>query len=507
MDNKCEVLWDLKDISKYFTGVKALDNLSLKIKTGEIHGLMGENGCGKSTLIKCISGVHQQDEGIIYYKGKPVSLNSPTAARNHGVATIFQEFSLVPTLSVAENIFLNRLPGKGGTKGFVNWQDMNEKAKGILQQLDIEINPERIVNTLSVAQQQLVEIAKALSMDASLLIMDEPTAALGLSEIKKLHQLVRKLRDKGYAIIYISHRMDEVVELVDCVTVMKDGKIVGECCRDEIAVDKIVRFMIGNDISDHYPKEVNVKQDVIFDANNLFTENGVNGATFDIKRGEIFGLAGLIGSGRTEIAKAIFGVDRLIEGNINLYNKNLLNIKRVKSPKEAIRNGMAFITENRKYDGLFMNFFAGENITIVKLKKIIKSIFLRLNDEGKVGKSFIEKLRITPLALEKSVQFLSGGNQQKVIIARWIYSEADIFIMDEPTQGIDVNAKVEVYNLMNELTRQGKSILFISSDFPELLAMSDRIGIVDNGNIEKIIDRSELDRAKLMQLVLAKQNI
>jgi len=495
-------LWELKNVTKKFPGIKALDKISLKIFDGEIHGLLGENGSGKSTLIKCLSGVYQPDEGIIYKEGHQVTLYNPMVARQNGVATIFQEFSLIPSLTVAENIFLGRLPVGNGKQGFVNWPQMKEKSKEVLDNLHISIDPEKYIKDLSVAQQQMVEIAKALSMNATMLIMDEPTTALGMAEIKQLHLLVRRLAEQGCAIIYISHRLDEVVDLVDRATVLKDGKIVGECNKDELKIQSIVKIMVGDDITEHYPKKRNAKNEILFSFNNLTTDEGVNGVTFDIRRGEVLGLAGLIGSGRSEIARAIFGVDKLLDGNITVAHKEKVKTQNRITPQNAIRDGIAFVTENRKYDGLFMNFFAQQNITIAKMEKILRNKMLSLKTEDKVGEEYVEKLQISPLALQKSVQYLSGGNQQKVIISRWIFSQAELFIMDEPTQGIDIHAKIEVYKLMNELTQQGKSILFISSDFPELIAMSDRIAIIRNGKVDGIYDATKVDRSDLMQKVL-----
>lgn len=505
IENK-EPLWELSNVTKIFPGLKALNKVSMKIYRGEIHGLVGENGSGKSTLIKCISGVYQPDEGTIYYKGEPVYLKDPIYARRHGVATIFQEFSLINNLTVAENIFLGRWPvGSKNKVGFVKWKEMKNKAVRVLERLNIYIDPEKIVGELSVAQQQLVEIAKALSVDSSLVIMDEPTTTLGFSEIKQLHSITRNIASNGYAVIYISHRLNEVVELVDRASIMKDGQLVGEFTAEEINIPSIVKLMIGDEIKEHYPKERNATDEVLFSFNNLCTKEGVSSASFDVRRGEIFGLAGLIGSGRSEIARAIFGADKLIGGTIEKKSTNLKKpySSQDYSPQKAINNGIALITENKKYDGLFMNFFAQENITIANLKNILVGWFLSLKKENSATINFINKFQISTQALQKTVQFLSGGNQQKVIIARWIFSQADLFIMDEPTQGIDVLAKVFIYKLMNDLTRQGKSIIFISVDFPEIIAMSDRIGIVKGGKIIEICDATSVNRSDLMQKTLA----
>ncbi len=499
---KHKVLWELKHVSKEFAAVKALNDVSIQFRTGEIHALLGENGSGKSTMIKCIAGVHQPETGEIFYQGKRVEVSSPIVARRLGVATIFQEFSLVPTLSVCENIFLGRLPRRGAHgKGAIDWDRMRSEASNIMAKLGIEIDPMAIVGTLSVAQQQLVEITKAISIDATLLIMDEPTAALGQSEIVQLHALTRRLRDSGCAIIYISHRLDEVVELVDCVTVLKDGKIVSGCTGDNINTGEIVRLMVGSEIEEHYPKEQNATDAVMYRVSGMSTGKGVCDVTLDIRRGEVLGLAGLVGAGRTEIARAIFGVDALRSGTVEINGRTVS----VRKPQDAIKNGIAFLSENRKSDGLFMNFHSGPNITIVNLKKILRRRFLNLKRERAIGEEYIRKLQISTEALDKSVQFLSGGNQQKVVIARWLHSGAELIILDEPTQGIDVKAKVEVYNLINELTHDGKAVLLISSDLEELFAMSDRIAVVKGGRILSTLKTGEITKNQLMEIILGNQ--
>jgi len=351
-----------------------------------------------------------------------------------------------------------------------------------------------------VAEQQMVEIAKALSMEAELVIMDEPTAAIGLEEIERLHGLVRNMAEHGIAIIYISHRLDEVVQVIDRVTVLKDGQVVGERLKEELTVKGIVEMMIGSDVKEHYPKERNRTRELLLSVSDIHTDRGVNGASFELYRGEVFGLAGLIGMGRTEIALAIFGIDPIRRGRLRLHSlPGRRGTSGFSSPQEAIRSGVALLTENRKATGLFMNFDGPKNVSIAKLDSISRYGVLSLRREGEQARQYIQKLRITPAALERSVQYLSGGNQQKVIIARWMFSQAEVFILDEPTQGIDVGAKVEVYNLINDLTRQGKAVILISSDFDELLAMSDRIGIVNRGRISEIRDAREIDKKYLVE--------
>jgi len=495
MSGQASPLWQLVDLSKAFPGVQALDRVSLPIERGQIHALLGENGSGKTTLAKCLAGAHQPESGQMLLEGTPVSLEHPLDAVAHGVATIYQEFSLVPSLTVAENIFLGR-PLRKPRTGLVDWDRMRRHTNLLLQQLSIEIDPQAVVGQLSVAEQQLVEIAKAMSLESSLLIMDEPTAALGLTETRRLHELIRRLAGQGKAILYISHRLDEVFQIADRVTVLKDGRRVDTRPIGELEMNDVVRMMIGLDIEHHYPKETNSQAEVCLEVEELSTENGINGVTFDIRVGEVFGLGGMVGAGRTEIAKALYGVDRPTAGSVRLYGRPV----RFNSPTQAVAAGVGLVPENRKADGLFFNFQGPANITISRLKGLVRRIFLSLGEERRVGAEYVHKLSITPTALERTVQFLSGGNQQKVVIARWLYSQARLLILDEPTQGVDIGAKLEVYRVINELTRQGISILLISSDYPELLAMSDRIAVVRDGRILHIAPAKELSEYELLSI-------
>lgn len=493
MNHRQPPLWELRGISKAFPGVQALDNVSLTIMTGQVHALVGENGSGKSTLAKCLAGAHQPESGQMVLNGRPVVFNHPIEARAHGVATIYQEFSLVPTLTVAENIFLGRPLYKAGS-GLIDWDSMRRQTVETLGQLEIQIDPDASVRNLSVAEQQLVEIAKAISLESSLLIMDEPTAALGMAETKRLLELVRRLAAQGKAILYISHRLDEVFEVADIVTVLKDGRLVATRPVSQFEMNDVVRMMIGMDIEQHYPKISNVQPVPCLEVENLSTENGVNSVDFTINVGEVLGLGGMVGSGRTEIARALFGLDRRTGGTVRLYGRSV----NFSSPPEAIATGVGLVPENRKADGLFFNFEGPQNITISRLAELITGLFLNLGRERRYGRDYVEKLNITPTALERSVQFLSGGNQQKIVIARWLFSQAKLLILDEPTQGVDIGAKFEVYKVINELTAQGISILLISSDYPELLAMSDRVAVVRDGRILHIADAHQLSEYQLM---------
>lgn len=480
------VVWSLQDVTKRFPGVVANERVSLDLRAGEIHGLMGENGCGKSTLIKTLSGAHQPDAGAILRDGRPVVLSDPIAARAAGISTVFQEFSLVPTLTVAENIHLGRLPG---SRTRVDWATMRANAARLLSEMAVVIDPDRVVADLSVAEQQLVEIAKALSTDASLLILDEPTTALGLDEIARLHDLLRRLKARGKAVLYISHRLDEVVDLVDVVTILKEGRVVSTAAESEVDIAYIVRAMVG-DVGDHYPKQRNATDDVALSVEGLSTRTRLSGISFDVRRGEVFGIGGVLGSGRTELARALFGVDPVSAGSVTWKGRAV----RFRSPKEAIAAGFAYVPENRKFDGLFFNFAGFPNMTAARLDRLGPPWSMSLSAETAAGRTLVSDLEISAAAETREVGKLSGGNQQKIVIARWLFAAADLFILDEPTQGIDISAKVAVYRLINRLTAAGKSVILISSDHDELIAMSDRIGIMSHGRMVRVADAASLGK-------------
>ncbi len=485
-------LWELEAVTKRFGGVVANDRVSVKLHGGQIHGLLGENGSGKSTLIKTLCGAHQPDGGRILRAGEPVVLPSPIAARRAGIATVFQEFSLVPTLSVAENVFLGRLPLRRGRQ--IDWARMREDARRVLAVMNVSIDCEAVVGALSVANQQLVEIAKALAADATMIVLDEPTAALGIEEIARLHALLRRLRDQGRAILYISHRLDEVVDLVDVITILKNGKVTSTAEQSRIDLSYIVQSMVG-DVGEHYPKEHNARDEVLFQATGLTTENRVQDVTFEVRRGEVFGLGGVLGSGRTEVARAIFGMDRLVDGAMRLLGQPF----RPSGPPAAIRAGVALVPEDRKADGLFFNFTGFPNVSIASLDKLGSFGTIRLRVERQAGRRLVADLDITPSAEDRLVGALSGGNQQKIIVARWLFADAELFVLDEPTQGIDIGAKIAVYRLINRLTAAGKGVILVSSDHDELLAMSDRIGIMSHGRLVGIHHPRELDVTSLVR--------
>ncbi|RKP51859.1 sugar ABC transporter ATP-binding protein [Pararobbsia silviterrae] len=473
--NTSPPLWEVVDVTKAYAGVKVNDGICLQLHAGQIHALLGENGSGKSTLIKTLSGAHQPDSGRLLRHGEPVVLSSPSAAREFGVSTVFQEFSVVGALSVAENIYLGRPPTKGGK---LDWAAMRESARRVLESMAVELDVDAEVASLPVAQQQLVEIAKALAADASLIILDEPTTALSVEEIDVLHRLLKRLKAERRAILYISHRLDEVVELVDVATILKDGQVVSSAAQSKIDIPYIVKCMVG-DVGEHYPKERNARTEVLLEARSISTDNRVRDVSFTLHRGEVLGLGGVLGSGRTEIARAIFGLDRLKAGQIVLRGEPL----RLRHPRDAIAAGIALVPENRKSDGLFFNFTGFPNISIANLRRLGRYGTLHPAREREQCRELLRELELSPHAEHRTVGLLSGGNQQKVVIGRWLHADADVFILDEPTQGIDIGAKIAVYRLINRLTAAGKGVILISSDYDELVAMSDRVCTIRHGRL------------------------
>lgn len=484
-------VWEAVGLIKRFAGVTAVDRISLRLYAGEIHGLIGANGSGKSTLIKMLCGVYQPDGGSILRQGSPIVLPNPSNARAAGVATVFQEFSLVPSLTVAENIYLGRLPR---IRGQVDWKALREAAAKVLAEIDARIDVGAVVGKLSVAEQQIVEIAKALAAAASIIILDEPTTALGIGEIARLHDLLRRLKAQGRAILYISHRLDEVVDLVDCATILKDGSVASTAENSEVSVPFMVRTMVG-DVGEHYPKERNATDEVLLRVSGVTTRNRVFDVSFEVCRGEVFGIGGVLGSGRTELARALFGVDPILAGTIEFKGAPV----RFSSAKQAIRAGIALVPENRKADGLFFNFAGFPNISSAALGRLGSHGLISPTREREAGRKLVRALEITPAAETKEVGYLSGGNQQKIVVARWLFADADLFILDEPTQGIDIGARVAVYRLINGLTASGKGVILISSDDEELLSMSDRVGVMSHGRMVGIHRPGELDATALVR--------
>lgn len=495
-------LWELRHIVKRYPGVLANDDISLKLMPGEIHGLLGANGCGKSTLIKILSGVEQPTSGQILKDGTPISLPTPIHARRAGIATVFQEFSLVPDLSVTENIFLGR--ARTTPLGLTAWRHMKAETLRTLKQLGLadEIDPQATVRSLSAAQQQLVEISKAVSMQARTLILDEPTAALSLPEIERLHALLRQLKAQGHAILYVSHRLDEVVALVDVATILKDGQRVRGPGEVEIAIDPIVAAIVGEGPNKQFSTTSHATQNVLLEALGLAAGYGVTDVSFQLHAGEILGIAGIMGSGRTTLLRILFGLEPSRAGAMKLHTREPGRGESVAeytplSPLNAIEQGFAFIPENRKSDGLFFNFPGAENSTIASLDKFTRGTLLDFSAERRAFETLARDLVIDRRASLLTVGNLSGGNQQKIILGRWIVRDAKILLLDEPTQGIDVGAKAALYHLLRDLARQRKAIILVSSDIGELLTLSDRIAILRKGSLIDIRPASHFDEHTL----------
>ncbi len=473
-------------ITKRFPGVLALDNASLEIEEGEVHILLGENGAGKSTLIRILSGAYHKDSGSIVYNGQTVENPTPLQMRNLGISTIYQEFNLVPMLSVTENIFLGKEIMKPGAKERIDMKKMQAQAQEIAGQLQMGIDVREKVRNLSVAQQQMVEIAKALFEGTGIIVMDEPTAALSDKETETLFAMIKKLTAQGTSIIYISHRMEEFERIGDRITVMRDGKTIKTVKVSEETRDGLIKLMVGREIQDIYTKiEYNAKEEVLR-VSNLSSEY-VHGVNFSLRAGEILGISGLMGSGRTELAKAIFGLDPLIGGEIFMDGGRV----EINSPHDAIKNGIALLPEDRQHQGLILVMNVMQNITINNLDQFVKRSAISSEKELKVAGDYIEMLNIrTPGPYQKAVN-LSGGNQQKVVVAKWLLSKSKVVIFDEPTRGIDVGARHEIYMLIKNLVENGAAVIMISSDLPEILGLSSRIMVLQNGRVAAEMDRAD----------------
>ncbi|MGJ8724766.1 MAG: sugar ABC transporter ATP-binding protein [Roseibacillus sp.] len=481
----------LKNITKRYPGVVALDDVSLDIIEGEVHALVGENGAGKSTLIKTCTGAISPDEGVIVIQGQEFTSLTPKLSEGAGVGVIYQEFNLVDELSVAENIFLGRAPRKGLV---IDRKKMESEAAQIFQQFDIKIDPAELVGNLTVGFQQLVEIAKAISQKAKMLIMDEPSAPLTQTEAKALHLVVEKLRDSGVTIVYISHRMDEIFRLSDRITVLRDGQKVETVKTAETNLDELVKLMVGRELKETYPERNHqVSEEVLLEVEHV-SGTIVKDVSLNIKKGEVLGLAGLIGSGRTELAEILFGYKKKSAGRVTLQGREVDS----KTPKQAIAEGIALVPEDRKKLGALLEFDIKENISVSVLERISKFFTVNRGTEKDVAEGYRKAMRIKTPNLEEKIKNLSGGNQQKVIIAKWLATEPTLVIFDEPTRGIDVGAKSEIYELVNSLVESGKSVLMISSEMEEVMGMSDRIVVLHEGRVTGELARKDFSQEAIM---------
>lgn len=486
---------EIKGVSKRFPGVVALDNIDLDIYEGEIHVLLGENGAGKSTLIKILTGAYQKDEGKIVINGKEVDIRTPREALQLGISCIYQELNLIPHLSVAENIFLGREPQKIHSLGIIDLKERFERSTALLKELGCMISPQVKVKDLGIGKQQMVEIAKALSLQARLVIMDEPTSSLSEHEVAELFRVVRGLKQKGIAIIYVSHKLEEIRQIADRVTVLRDGRKVATLRRGEFDIDDLIKLMVGRTLKEKFPKVYVERKREALRVEDVWTDTGLKGVSFTAYKGEVLGIAGLVGAGRTELARAIFGADPMTKGSIFIYGERV----NIKSPRDAINAGLAFLTEDRKTQGLILGESIAFNVTLAGIKQFRKWGWLDVRKQWQTAEQLARDLHIKPLQIKKKARHLSGGNQQKVVLAKWLCTRSRIFIFDEPTRGIDVGAKVEVHNLINNLVQDGAAVIMISSELPEILGMSDRILVMNNGRITAELLRDEADQEKIMK--------
>lgn len=489
---KKDYIFRLRGISKVFPGVKALDNVSLDIERGTIHGLVGENGAGKSTLIKIMAGIYQPEEGQVILEGQEQKFATPIAARQAGIAVVHQEIKLAETLSVAENMFLGNLMMKGPR---VDWAGMRKKARDIVDDLGMDIDVDAQVSTLTVAKKQIVEVMHAINTNSKVLVMDEPSAVLTNRELEVLFRIVRQLREKGITIVYISHRLDEVFDLCNTVSVLRDGRLIDTMPIGQVTHDGLINMMVGREMGNEYPKEVGKIGDVILEVKNL--NSGIlKDISFCVRAGEVFGISGLVGAGRTELARAILGIDRYESGEVYVRGHKT----RYRTFKDAIRDGMGLIPEDRKLQGLIQIMSVQKNTTLVNLDGVIRGGFIRKKLEEKYSEEYSKKLHLAAPSLETEVQFLSGGNQQKVVIAKWLFRGSEILFLDEPTRGIDVGAKAEIYRLINQMVKEGKTVIMISSEMPEILGMCDRIMVLHEGRKMGELTAQEATQEKIMAM-------
>ncbi|MGL5093609.1 MAG: galactose/methyl galactoside ABC transporter ATP-binding protein MglA [Aeromonas sobria] len=491
-----EWLLEMIDVSKSFPGVKALDNVNLRVRPHSVHALMGENGAGKSTLLKCLFGIYEKDEGKIFFKGQEINFSSSKQALENGVSMVHQELNLVLQRTVMDNMWLGRYPTKGW---FIDHGKMYDDTKRIFDELDIDIDPKVKVATLSVSQMQMIEIAKAFSYDAKIVIMDEPTSSLTEKEVNHLFKIINKLKDKGCGIVYISHKMEEIFQLCDEITILRDGQWVATRPLKGMTMDQIIGMMVGRELTQRFPEKTNQPQEVILEIEHLTAKNqpSIQDVTFNLHKGEILGIAGLVGAKRTDIVETLFGIRDRSQGSIKLHGKEVAN----HNAHEAIRNGFALVTEERRSTGIYSRLDIAFNSLIANMDSYKGSMGLLSDNKMKSDTQWvIDSMRVKTPTQQTQIGSLSGGNQQKVIIGRWLLTQPEILMLDEPTRGIDVGAKFEIYQLILELAKKEKGIIIISSEMPELLGITDRIMVMSNGRVAGIVNTKETDQSEILRL-------
>ncbi|WP_429022840.1 galactose/methyl galactoside ABC transporter ATP-binding protein MglA [Aeromonas allosaccharophila] len=491
-----EWLLEMIDVSKSFPGVKALDNVNLRVRPHSVHALMGENGAGKSTLLKCLFGIYEKDQGKIFFKGQEINFTSSKEALENGVSMVHQELNLVLQRSVMDNMWLGRYPTRGW---FIDHGKMYDDTKRIFDELDIDIDPRVKVATLSVSQMQMIEIAKAFSYDAKIVIMDEPTSSLTEKEVNHLFKIINKLKEKGCGIVYISHKMEEIFQLCDEITILRDGQWVATQPLKGITMDQIIGMMVGRELTQRFPEKTNQPKEVILEIEHLTAKNqpSIQDVTFNLHKGEILGIAGLVGAKRTDIVETLFGIRDRSQGSIKLHGKEVAN----HNAHEAIRNGFALVTEERRSTGIYSRLDIAFNSLIANMDSYKGSMGLLSDNKMKSDTQWvIDSMRVKTPTQQTQIGSLSGGNQQKVIIGRWLLTQPEILMLDEPTRGIDVGAKFEIYQLILELAKKEKGIIIISSEMPELLGITDRIMVMSNGRVAGIVNTKETDQSEILRL-------
>ena len=489
-------LLDMKQIIKSFNGVEVLHGIDFSLRAGTVHALMGENGAGKSTLMKVLAGVHKCDDGEIWLKGKKTEIQSPRHAQELGIAMIHQELSPVPEMTVAENIFLGREPRKGL---FVDYKKMYADTEKLLGEMKVRVSPRAKIGRLKVADQQLIEISKAISLNADIIVMDEPTSAITDQEVEILFKTIADLKKKGTGIIYISHKMDEIFRIADDITVLRDGTYVNSWEAKDIDNNTLIKNMVGRELNEIFPKIKVPAKDVVMEVRHFTKENQFEDISFLVREGEILGIAGLIGAGRTELMNAIFGLEKPDSGEVFFEGRKV----EIRRPSDAIRHGIAYVTEDRKNEGLVLEMGVGQNITIASMKTLSSGMFIKRQEEKKTIDDQIRALRIKVHPPRQLVGKLSGGNQQKVVLAKWMMKNPKLLILDEPTRGIDIGAKSEIYKLMGEFVEKGNSIIMISSEMPEAMGMSDRILVLSNGRLSGELSREEFAQEDIMKMAVS----
>ena len=489
----------LRGINKAFPGVKALTDVDLTIRKGEVHALVGENGAGKSTLMKIISGAYKKDSGTVWFDGKEVENTTPKQSEQMGISIIYQELNLIERVSVAENVFIGRYPLRGG---LVQWGKMVKDAQALFDEYELKIDAKRLVRSLTMAQKQMVEIIKAVSINAKVIIMDEPTSSLSGKETESLFRIIEKLKANGVAVVFITHRLDEIFAICDRMTVLRDGHYIGEKNISEITKSEMIAMMIGRELTQQYPERHNEIGEVTLEVKNI-SDGGkhVDNVSFAAHRGEVLGFYGLVGAGRTETMRMVFGVDPRTSGQVFLHGKEI----NLKNPRDAIRHGIGFITENRRDEGLFLRSSVRVNTVMVALHKILKHGMISYKEEARVAQDYVDKLRTATPSVNQKAMFLSGGNQQKVVLAKWLFSDSEVIIFDEPTRGIDVGARREIYQLINDLVADGRTVVVVSSDMEEIMGISDRILVMYEGNIAGEVQKKDFSQSLITEYAVGER--